>query len=136
MQVIDTAFEAALTAGDTVSIQPADVETSTVATASLTNGAFSGSVETPVVAANTVTVMFTATGGETEAIVYNTVTIADLGLTGTTAVKYTLNGLSTATEVQFEAALTSIIGGAFTGEISVAKVGTDIVWTLTTTAAS
>ena len=124
-------FEAALTAGDSISIVRADGVVNLVDRVTLTDGAFSG---TPAanVALTSVQVIFETGGPLSEAIAYNSLT-PDVGLTGTGVVKYTVNANTAATVAQFSAALDSIIGGAFKGTVSVAKVGVDIVWTVTTT---
>jgi len=123
-------LEAALTAGDDISIVRADGVVNTVDRVTLTDAAFSGTPETRGV--GTITVTFEAAGDESEAIDYTSLT-PDVGLVGTGVVKYTVNANAAATVGAFAAALDSIIGGAFNGTVSVAKVGVDIVWTVTTT---
>ena len=123
-------LEAALTAGDDISIVRADGVVNTVDRVTLTDAAFSGTPETRGV--GTITVTFEAAGDESEAIDYTSLT-PDVGLVGTGVVKYTVNANTAATVGAFAAALDSIIGGAFNGTVSVAKVGVDIVWTVTTT---
>jgi len=94
----------------------------------LTDGAFSGTPVTLVTgAAGTITVKFEATGPETEAISTVLVPAADLDIAGTTANKYTVNGV-TATQAGWEAAVASAVVNG--GTVSVTKVGTALVWNI------
>ncbi|MFZ0493508.1 MAG: S-layer homology domain-containing protein [Acidimicrobiia bacterium] len=118
-------FEAALTAGDSISIVRADTEVNTVDRVTLTDGAFTG---TPVVrGVGTITVQFEASGPATEAIDYTSMT-PDLDISGTTATKWTINGVAAASQAAFEAAVDSAILNG--GTISVTKVGTALVWNI------
>jgi hypothetical protein len=120
-----TGFEGALTAGDSISIVRADTEVNTVDRVTLTDGAFTG---TPVVrGVGTITVQFEASGPATEAIDYTSMT-PDLDISGTTATKWTINGVAAASQAAFEAAVDSAILNG--GTISVTKVGTALVWNI------
>jgi hypothetical protein len=123
----EEAFEAALTAGDDIVIVRADDQINTVDQVTLSDGVFSGTPREILPGDNTVTIEFKDGGDESEAIDYESLT--PVGLTGLGDVKYVIPSNSKADVDQFEAAVANAIVNG--GTLSVAKVGNDIVWTLT-----
>ena len=120
----EVGFETALTAGDSISIVRADGDVNLVDRVTLTDGAFSGTPDTRV--GTTVPVFFYAASTvASEAIDYVTQS-PDLDIAGTTANKYTINGVAAASLAAWEAAVDSAILNG--GTVSVAKVGTALVW--------
>jgi hypothetical protein len=124
-------FAAKLTPGDAISWRIADTQTSTKSMLALTDAAYSG-VPAVLNVGTTLSVYSFGTSGSTLDLVDYAVVDADLGLTLGTggAVKWQVNG-ATATPAQFEAGVAFAIANK-TGNVSVAKVGVDIVWSATT----
>jgi hypothetical protein len=124
-------FLAKLTPGDAISWRLADADTATKSMLSLTDAAYSGA---PAVlnVGTTLSVYSSGTAGNALDLVSYGVVDPDLGLTLGTggAVKWQVNG-ATATPAQFEAGVAFAIANK-TGNVSVAKVGVDIVWSATT----
>ncbi len=125
-------FAAALTPGDVIRFRDSDAATSTSSLLELVNAPYSGTAADIDTVAGTLSVYsFGASGVELDTVEYDAVD-PDLGLTlGVGGVlRWQVNG-SSATMAQFETAVA--FGEAnFVGNVSVTKVGNDIVWNATT----
>jgi hypothetical protein len=130
--VITTAggFNDAVSLGDWVSYQPADTDTSTPESITLTNKPFAGTPDAIDTTAHTVALTFSATGAASDAVDYEATTAAGLTVGAGGVVKYMVDGAS-ATEAQFESAVAFSIASDG-GSVSLALVGVDLVWSATT----
>lgn len=125
-------FEAALSPGDVIAYRVRDAATSTTSLLQLTDAGYSGTPAGVDTTANTLSVFSSGKAGPALDTVNYDVVDPDLKLTLGTggAVKWTVDGAS-ATVAQFEAAVNSDVANN-KGTVSVAKVGVDIVWSVTT----